>query len=221
MSASGFAERGSFGDLQRVLAIELECIGFVREAAQEEVVDHLFHEVADILDQGDFAVDIPRRPEAVEDLEAEPVGRLNGRGVEVGDGLSQPVPTGLHLAGRPPSEQLHELVVFVTTVAGGDVRQAVEGTDQPLAHSFTQLARRHPGEGDHEEAVDRQDAFRHVSRGERRDGERLARPRARLQEGHTGRQVPADFEGPGLGDAGAHRSTTPSRARSGSQMRCA
>ena len=126
-----------------VAAVEVERVGLVGEPAEEEVVDHLLDEVADVLDQGDLPVDVARRPEAVEDLQAEPVRRLDGRGVEVGDGLAQPVAAGLDLVGRPVGQQLHELVVVVAALAGRGCRPARRRRG-PAARAPARAARRSP-----------------------------------------------------------------------------
>ena len=121
--------------------------------------------------------------------------RLDGGRVEVGDGLAQPVAPGLDLGPTARGQELHDLVVLMAAVPRRDVHQAVEGPDQAVAHPLAELPGGHPGEGDDEEAVDRQDAFGDVAGGQGRDGERLARPRTGLQQRHADGQFAAHFEG--------------------------
>ena len=94
-----------------------------------------------------------------------------------------------------PGEQLHDLVVLVAAGTVEHVDQPVEGADEPLAHAFAQLAGRHPGEGDDQQAVDGQDALGDVAGGQGGDGEGLARAGAGLQQRHAARQLAADVEG--------------------------
>ncbi len=181
-------------DLHRFGTSELQRVGPGGELAQEEVVDHLFHEVVHILDQRDLPVHVPGGPEPIEDLQAESVGRLDGGRVEVGDGLAQPVTACCDLLFRRRRQQLHQLVVLVSAGAIEHVDQAVEGAHQPLSHALAQFARRHARERDDEQPVDRQDALRHVARGQGGDGEGLAGSGARLQQRHAGREIPAHVE---------------------------
>ena len=182
------------GDLPGLGPGELQRVGTAGELAQEQVVDHLLAHVPHVLDEGDLAVDVARRPEAVQHLETEPVRRLYGRGVEIGDGLAQPVPARLDLGPRGVGEMAHDLVVLVGRPAVEDVDQPVEGGDQAVAHPLSQLARGHAGEGDHEEAVDRHRRLGDVARRESGDGEGLAGAGTRLQQRHAPGQPSGEVE---------------------------
>ena len=70
------------------------------ELPQVEVIDDLVHEVTHVLDQRHVAVDVTGGAEPVQDLQAEPVGGLDGGGVEVGDRLAQPAAPSLLLGAR-------------------------------------------------------------------------------------------------------------------------
>ncbi len=183
------------GDLERLGMREVVRIGSAGELAQVEVVDHLFHQVAHVLDQGDVTIDVTGGPQPVEHLQAEAVRGLDRGRVEVGDRLGQPVvPFRPHQRVRV-GQQTHDLVVGRRWCAGQYGGQPVEGADQPLPHAFAELPRRHARERDDQELVDRVALLRDVARRQGGDGEGLARAGARLEQRHAARQRPADVEG--------------------------
>ncbi len=203
---------------------EAEGIGAGGEPAQVEVVDDLLHEVAHVLDERDLAVHVTRCAQPVEHLETEPMRRLDGGRVEVGDGLAEPVPAGADLVTRRLRKELDELVVLVPTGPVEHVDEPVVGADEAIPHALAQFAGGHAGEGDDEQPVDRQDPLGDVAGRQRGNRERLARSGARLQQGHPAREVAPHHEGLWLQRAGriaAHWSTTCSWAKSPSQSRAA
>ena len=120
---------------------------------------------------------------------------LDGGGVEVCDGLAQAIAAGLDLGSLPLGQQQHDLVLFVAARTVEHVDQAVERSHQAVAHPLAQLARGHAREGDDEEPVDGEDSLGDVARGEGGNGERLASPRAGLQQRHPTRQISTHVEG--------------------------
>ena len=209
------------GDLQGLRPGEAERVRTGGELPQIEVVDHLLPQVADVLDQFDFPVDVAGGPQAVQHLQAEAVGRLDGGCVEVRDGLAEPVPARFGLVAGRVGQEPHDLVVFVAGRPGQDVHQAVVGGDETVAHALAQFSRGHPGERDDQEAVDRRPALGDVARGQRGDREGLPGSGTRLEQGHATGQRPTDLErlrvelrrGGERHRAVRHRSTTTSRAR--------
>ncbi len=194
-------------DVEGLAAGEHEVVGPSPEAADVEVVDDFLQEVVGVLDEGDVAFHVARRPEPGEDLHAETVGGFDGGGVEIGDRLREPLVSQRHLLLGAGGQQAAEVVV------GGDAgacrRQRLGGLQQSLSHPLAQLARRHAGEGHDQQAVECQPVG-HVAGGQGGDREGLARSGARLQQGHPRRERPAELERLGRPRAGSHRSTTSS-----------
>ena len=172
------------------------------EAAHVEVVDDLLDEVARVFDERRVGVDVAGDPEAREDLLAEAVRRSDRRGVEVGERLGEVVSPCSYVFCCARGEQRHDLVG-----AGGDAgehpTELVLDAHEPLAHTLTQLAGRHAGERDEQQLLQRE-AVRDIARRERGDRVGLARPGARLEHGHAGRQGAADVERLGVGVARRH-----------------
>ena len=187
------------------------------EATDVEVVERLLDQVRDVLDERGLAVEVADRPELGQHLLAEPMGGRDRRGVEVRNGVGQPVAPDADLAVGPGREQRYDRVVVLDGCAGEDPRQRLLAPDEPLADAVAQLARRHPRERDQEQSVKRR-ALGHVARGQRRDRVRLARPGARLEHRHPRGQRTADVE-LGVRRDGAHRSPISSRASRPSHSR--
>ena len=182
------------GDLARLLPREGDRVLPMGELAQVEVVDDLVDQVAHVLDQRHVAVDVARGAEPVEDLQAEPVRRLDRGGVEVGDRLAQPAAPQLLLGPRHVRQELHDVVTLGGLPPGQDIGQAVEGAHQPVPHPLAQLSRGHARERHDEETVDRQVVFRDVPGRQRGDREGLPGARARLQQRRSARQRTVDLE---------------------------
>jgi hypothetical protein len=185
------------GDLECVLAREVGVDPAVREFAQVEVVDHLLHEVAHVLDQRDVTVDVAGRAQPVEDLEAEAMGGLDRGSVEVRDGLGQAVAPSALLVVIHFRQQSDDLVVLGWFLMVQNRVQPVVRAHQPLTYPLPELAGGHARERDDEEPVDRLLRFGYVTGREGRDGERLAGAGAGLQQRHAARQRPGDLEGLG------------------------
>ena len=164
------------------------------ELPEVEVVNDLVHQVTHVLHERHVAVDVARGAEPVENLQAEPMRRLDRGGVEVGDRLGQPVAPLLLLGAWHSGEDLQDLVVVGGLPSSQDVDQAVKGAHQPVSHSLAELACGHAGERDDEKAVDRQVGFGHVPCRQRRDREGLAGAGTRLEKRRSPRQRTADLE---------------------------
>ncbi len=200
------------------------------EAADVEVVDHLGHQVAQVVGEGDVELDVAGHAQAAEHVLAEPVGGGDGGGVEVGQGHGQVAPAGLDLFGRAGGQQGQDAVVGGRGHAGQGPGQPVLGGDQAPADAVTQLAGGHAGEGDEQEVLE-PGALGHVAGGQAGDGEGLAGAGAGLEHRDPGGQGPAHVEGrhgagaevprPGRhGPAGgAHRSTNLSHSSNPSHSR--
>ncbi len=91
---------------------------------------------------------------------------------------------------------------------------------EPLPHPFAQLLGGLAAERDQHQLGQLGVPLRHVADGERRDRERLAGTRARLEDGGAGRQLTAHVER-GDGEEGRHRRTRSSARISGSHSRSA
>ncbi len=196
------------GELRAAVAVE---------AAHVEVVDHLLHQVADVLDDDRIARDVAAHAEAPEHPLAEAVGGGDGGGVEVGERLGQARPPPQDRFAAALAQQAQHRVLGRRRDAGQRPAEPLLGAHQPLAHAVAQLARGHAGEGDHQQLLQRR-TLGDEPRGEGRDGERLAGAGAGLQHGHARWQRPARIEGR---DALVHASSTASAASRGSHSRWA
>ena len=212
------------GDLHRVGAGETEGIRAGSKPAQVKVVHDFFHEVTHVLDECDLAVHVTRRAQSVKHLEAEPMRRLDGGRVEVGDGLAESIPAGGDLVTRCLRQELYELVGLVADGPIQHVDESVVGAHEAITHALAQLAGGHAGEGDDEEPIDRQDPLGDVACRQGRNRERLASPGACLQQRHSARKVASHHERLRLRRSSLsarHRSTTRSWVKSWSHSRAA
>jgi hypothetical protein len=113
------------------------------------------------------------------------------------------------LARRPRRQQAQDVVVTVRDDAGEGGREAFGAAHEALTHALAKLPRRHAGEGDDEEAVERH-AVGDIPGGEGGDRVRLAGAGARLEQRHPTRERPAHVEGRRHAVVVTHRSTTSS-----------
>ncbi len=169
-------------------------LGAVRSAvgAQVEVGDHLGGHVGGVLGEGQVGVDVGGDAEPGEHLQAEPVGRGDGGGVEVGDRVREPVASRRDL-GVAAGREVHQHGV-VGRPRRRRIRERRGRGDEPLADALTQLDRRGPAERHQHQLVDAGHTLGDVARGQRGDRVRLAGAGAGLQHRRPGRQVPARVE---------------------------
>ena len=204
------ADREGFGSTERRLWDTVK-------AAYVEVVDGLLDEIGQVLDKRHVVFDVAGDAETCEHVPAEAVCCRDRRGVEGRDRLGEPTTADFHLGLGAVAQQCEDAVVGGRRHTGERARESELGADEPIAYPLTQLARRHPREGDDEKPLTR-DAFGDQPCDQRGDRVRLPRPRARLEQRHASWQRPAQVE---LAHPArrAHRSISSSRARSPSQSR--
>ncbi len=187
------------------------------KAPDVQVVERLLEQIGDVLDERGLAIQIADRPELGQYLLAEAVRGRDRGGVEVGDGVREPIAAKLDVRRVPGRQQGHDRIAVRVGRAGEDRRQRLLAPDQPLADAVPQLARGHPRERDQQQPVERR-SLGHVARGQRGDRVGLAGPGARLEHRHARGQRAADVE-VGIRRHGGHRSSTASRASSPSHSR--
>ena len=207
--AAGFATREP-GDPHRLGPVEVGGVAAV-EATHVQVVDDVGQQLADVLDERGVGLDVPGDAEAAEHLLTEPVRRGDRGGVEARERAPQAPVALLDLVPRSGREHPDHRVALGGARPGEGSGEPPLGRHEALADAFAELARRHAGEGDEQDAVERR-ALGDVACRERRDRVRLAGPGARLEHGDARRQRPADVERPDVGRGAGHWSTTSSQA---------
>ena len=100
------------------LAREQRRVTLLPESPDVQVVDHLFQQIRDVLDELCIALDVTRDSEAHEHVKAEAVGRVDRGGVEVCDRSGQPRIPQRYLCCGTPSEELDQLVCRSASLHG-------------------------------------------------------------------------------------------------------
>jgi hypothetical protein len=155
-----------------------------------QVGGRLVDQVVDLLHEVRLRFGVAEHPEALEHLQAELVRGGDGRLVDLAERGRHPPPAPLALRRvHRADERGHAVAVrHVPRGQGGQQRH------EPLADPAAELGRRHPAEGDQQQLAQRPVGLRHVPRGQRREGEGLARAGARLEHGRPARQRAANVE---------------------------
>ncbi len=172
------ADRGP-GDRQGVGVAE-DGIGLGEgEGPQVEVVDHLAHQVVEVLDEPGPGVGVTGDAEGLQHQGAELVGGGDGGGVEAGQRLEDaPVPD---LPVPAVADQQAQQVTVGRDV--GVPGQGALGLDELGPHPLAQLLAGGAAEGHHEHVVEPRHALDDVAGHERADGPGLAGARAGLEQG--------------------------------------
>ncbi len=211
-------EHGRARDLERLCTVE-RGPAVLLKAANVEVVEHLFEQVADVLDELGVGLEVAERSQLREHLLAEPVGRRDRGGVEVGDRADQPVAAPLDLLLRPGREELDNLVGARIQHTVEDAGELLLADDEALAHAVAELASGDPRECDQQHSLERH-SVSDVARREGGDRVGLAGAGTRLEHSHAGREWPRQNEFVGHRRR-AHRSTSRSCASNPSHRRSA
>ncbi len=153
--------------------------------AQVEIVDHLRHQVIEVLDQHGAGVEVAGCAEADEHQLAELMDRHDRGRVERRERGDQALSAGDDFDVLSRGEVAQQRVV--ASARRGDVDKPVARADQALAHAIAQLLGRGPSERHHQQFVEPPAAFGDVARDERSDGEGLPGACARLEHRRAGR----------------------------------
>ena len=162
------------------------------EALQVEVVDHLDHQVVEVLDQLGARVGVAGDAERAQHELAELVGGRDRRAVEAGQRVGDPLVAQRRRRRSPGGSGVRRPGVTVDGIG-----QRALGGDQLLAHPLAQLLAGRAAEGDHQHLVEGGDPLGDVARHQRTDRERLAGAGAGLEDGRGPRlgQGTEDVEG--------------------------
>ncbi len=190
-----------------------------RERAQVEVVDHLAHQVVEVLDQPGAGVGVAGDAERGEHHRAELVGGRDRGGVEAGEGLDDAAVACREL-GLVTVDEEGEQLGAVRAHAGVAAEEPL-GLDELGAHPLPQLLARGAAEGDDEHLVEPGHPLGDVAGHEGADGPGLAGAGAGLeQRGADARERGRDVEGGEVGRrlrCGAHSGPSFSLRSRGSQ----